>query len=40
VATMGWVVDSAGYAPVFVGSGCVLLALSLAFRAYLGKHGG
>jgi predicted MFS family arabinose efflux permease len=40
VATMGWLVDTAGYAPVFAGSGCALLALSLAFRAYLGKQEG
>jgi predicted MFS family arabinose efflux permease len=40
VATMGRLVDAIGYAPVFAGSGFVLLLLSLVFRAYLGKEGG
>jgi YNFM family putative membrane transporter len=40
VATMGRLVDTIGYAPVFVVSGWLLLALSLVFRAYLGKQGG
>jgi YNFM family putative membrane transporter len=40
VATMGRLVDTIGYAPVFAGSGWLLLAVSLVFRAYLGRRRG